>query len=1320
MLKPKKQSNLFDQFTNLYSLSKTLRFELKPITETEELLKKTNLQGKTPIQVDQEIDELYHKEMKPLFDKLHEKFINEALAKVTFENIDLEQLENKYLELKSLNKDKKNNSAEIRKLTDNITGEIPKLENRLRELIIEQFNKLGEVWKEKYNEVNLDDTGYKILTNSKILDVLLLLYPEKSESIKKFQRFFTYFNGFNQNRENYYTAKDNATGVANRIVNENLVIFIKNRSDFERFLEKVPVLADYKKYFQLENFNDCLTQEGIENYNDRVGEVKSKVNLEYNQKVEDKKQQLKGLIKLQKQIGCRTKQQREQEASGKSIYPEYLEKVGLGFQITKNNQGEYYIWEALGRITEELKPKLKKLKENYQTFFSNWQEYKLDEIWFRRESINTISSRWFGGDNWAILTKALDYSGTGKIEKGEYRIPVFVSLLELKEALNVLETGVDFDIKKSKNKNRNKTEINNEKKMFFYSSENLFKDNYKQYYKNNLFETFLSVWKYEVDYKFMQIFDGYTNENRKSTPAFLKEFEKQNKEPFDKNKKDIEKSIHVEIVKNLIEEGYLRLFQLTKYHSLEKKGEVDARPVENKFYDVLNEFWHENQIVTYHKAFQATLTKKPYSEDKIKLNFECGTLLGGWSSDYESYGTLIFYRDNKYYLGIIKGTKFSNSEVKTLYENIDVKNHAKRLLYITQKVDNKNPPRWFIRSKGTSYSPMVREGILNPKDILDIYDNKLYSKTENKNTYREYLPKLLDYYKEGFGKHKDFKKFKFDWFDSKEYETVADFYNHTADMCYKIDWEDINFDMLINLVQQNRIYLFQIYNKDFELNEAIGKIKYGDAFKADKTTGALNSHTQIFLELLKPENVKSLKLLGGGEVFFRNPSNDKKYKKDNNGRKILDAKRYYEQKYFLHFSIQIKGKERNLKNVFVNQTLIDNKENIKIIGIDRGEKHLLYYSVLGSHGKMIDSGSLNTINNIDYNAKLQTKQDKRNQARLDWEQIGNIKNFKEGYLSQAVNKIYELIIKHDAIVVMENLNSEFKAKRSAKVEKSVYKKFELALARKLNHLILKNKKPNELGGVLNAYQLTPYIEAGKIGDFERANQWGILFYVRANYTSTTDPLTGWRKHKYISNSETDKKIQEFFNPNTGVQIDYDKVKKCFKLSYRDEGKTWELFAFDDLQRFYWDNKNREIKTYDLYKEFEELFVDLDKSKNINQQIYGKNFRWRNLVFLWNLLNQIRNTDKSKKGNENDFLQSPVYSNKYQQFFDSRKVTSQEIPDNGDANGAYNIARKGAIILNRIKNCKNISNFGKDNNGKNPENSYYISDADWDKYISRSY
>jgi len=66
-----------------------------------------------------------------------------------------------------------------------------------------------------------------------------------------------------------------------------------------------------------------------------------------------------------------------------------------------------------------------------------------------------------------------------------------------------------------------------------------------------------------------------------------------------------------------------------------------------------------------------------------------------------------------------------------------------------------------------------------------------------------------------------------------------------------------------------------------------------------------------------------------------------------------------------------------------------------------------------------------------------------------------------------------------------------------------------------------------------------------------------------------------------------------------------------------------------------------------------------------------------------MLNQIRNTDKNGNNDDTkDFIQSPTYSKTIQGFFDSRKVEEYKqkfdliLPQNGDANGVYHIAKIG--------------------------------------------
>ena len=56
----------------------------------------------------------------------------------------------------------------------------------------------------------------------------------------------------------------------------------------------------------------------------------------------------------------------------------------------------------------------------------------------------------------------------------------------------------------------------------------------------------------------------------------------------------------------------------------------------------------------------------------------------------------------------------------------------------------------------------------------------------------------------------------------------------------------------------------------------------------------------------------------------------------------------------------------------------------------------------------------------------------------------------------------------------------------------------------------------------------------------------------------------------------------------------------------------------------------------------------------------------------------------------DYLISPV-KNKNGVFYDSRKFTNESaLPTDADANGAYNIARKGLWAVDQIKNAEDIS------------------------------
>ena len=89
--------------------------------------------------------------------------------------------------------------------------------------------------------------------------------------------------------------------------------------------------------------------------------------------------------------------------------------------------------------------------------------------------------------------------------------------------------------------------------------------------------------------------------------------------------------------------------------------------------------------------------------------------------------------------------------------------------------------------------------------------------------------------------------------------------------------------------------------------------------------------------------------------------------------------------------------------------------------------------VIDLQGNIKEQYSLNEIVNeyngntyhTNYHDLLDAREDERLKARQSWQTIENIKELKEGYLSQVIHKITQLMVKYHAIVVLEDLNMGF-------------------------------------------------------------------------------------------------------------------------------------------------------------------------------------------------------------------------------------------------------------------------------------------------------
>ncbi len=251
------------------------------------------------------------------------------------------------------------------------------------------------------------------------------------------------------------------------------------------------------------------------------------------------------------------------------------------------------------------------------------------------------------------------------------------------------------------------------------------------------------------------------------------------------------------------------------------------------------------------------------------------------------------------------------------------------------------------------------------------------------------------------------------------------------------------------------------------------------------------------------------------------------------------------------------------------------------------------------------------------------------------------------------------------------------------------------LIEKLNYLVDKKADPEEKGGALHAYQLTSHFESfAKLG-----KQSGFLFYIPAWNTSKIDPMTGFVNllyPKYTSESEAKKFIQKF------KKIRYNYEEEYFELSFQYSDFTdkaiglkdyWTICSYgkrilnfrNPARNSEWDSKEIDI-TQQIKRHLEENGINIcsdnlvDEICSINNPKFFKEFM-DDIKLILQIRNSVSNTDI-------DYMLSPV-KNEKGEFFDTRKYDKGNeqfnyFPEDADANGAYNIARKGLMLMEKIR------------------------------------
>lgn len=1294
--------SVFENFTHLYNLSKTLKFELKPYlpegmseSEKEKYLESfwTNYLECALYRHDNERKESYPI-VKELLDIFHRRFIKDALSTfVCAEGHTWQDLFDLYI------KDKK-----AKTFAD--------MQKSIREDIVKHF-KAHEWWPYIDSPKGLiEEVIPNLITNDddffdEAKERLCLEKDALLSHLARYSRFSMFFEKYKKNRENMYKSEDQGTAVANRIVNDNFPKFADNIIIYQRLkdncldqLKEVESNLDNylngKKFddvFTPSYFNECLTQTGIVKINWLIGGNPNEDVIGIND-VGNK------FVQHNPQTTLRLKDLR-MSMLFKQILSDREQLSYLPPQFSSGKDGEEELIAAIEQFSAKVQEQ--DLLGRVSRVFAQLASAEVDasRVYVAGSNITSLSKMLYG--SWNALGEALRSkfvaggSKKAKLEK-EKDLTEWVSnkTYSLADILSV-EKDPKYNLL-----GEHTTSIHD-----FLTTLTLdqWDSTAKKWSKNALLEECNNGYAT----RFLPVQELYKNGTSISTNESCKDI----KAYLDK---------YLDIL------HACEIFRLGKKEALFDKDAVYTEY--NSLFDTIDDdILTLSDIIPLYNKVRSFLTRKVSDEGKMLLKFDSPTRANGWND------CSIVRKEGDFYL-VLYISGLNQEEKSQLLEA----STCEYMQYYQQKTDFKNFPRWFINSKKDRDAPAVAKYNLPIETIKEDYKRCRELTSSQKKLFMDENPsyqlRLIDYYKLGVTRHQDFAPYKENlensWRPSSEYSSLQEFFDHTQKMCYKIEWSHASFEYLVHLQQQGKIYLFRIYNKDF----------------AKRASGTPNMHTMYWKEAFSEANMKDIiyKLSSQGiELFYRrkllassythkkssvlvnktyadgtpvSPEDYKAFVKhfnreeieltDNQVRllpqvktnrakiDIVKDKRYTEHKFMFHVPITINFKSDDLKsekqfNEYTLAQLREHKDEINIIGIDRGERNLVYVSVINQRGEnIIPPRHFNLIetptfdgNNRTYNylEKLKQVEGNRDEARKNWTKIENIKELKSGYLSQVVHEISKLVVQYNAIIVLEDLNFGFKRGRF-NVERQVYQNFEKMLIQKLNFLVFKKGSPSaSFGNIQNGLQLTaPFTSFKDLG-----KQSGWLFYVPAEYTSKIDAETGFVN--LFNMKEAAKNPVAFFNAFHSIEyhdglfyFTFDYSNNDLPTVKTDYTNVWTLSSHGDRIAMMKnvESQKMEPKNVNLTEEMKTVFcgkIELDSiSKDAIIHHPDAESICRELFYKFKLLLQMRN---SMPNDETvDYLISPV----------ATTTPFKTGPDNAlgikdaDANGAYHIALKGLYLL----------------------------------------
>ena len=505
----------------------------------------------------------------------------------------------------------KNNFAEAKKIMDNYYRIV--IEDVLSSMtlsdLVEEFadsyykkedineiktklcTEIADVFKE-YKD-NLFGANYvkKILPD-------VLTDEHEIEIIKSFSDFTTYFSGFWKIRKAIFLNAKKVNTIANRCINDNLPKFLDNIKVFEKAVDKIS--ADIDELNQSYSFSASRASDvfSIDYFNNVLPQ--SGIML-YNDIV--------GEMNKRINLFNQTAEKHERIPKMKPLYKQILSEYNSLHEIPKEfeaGRDDLVIKAVCSEFYDENTKSLRNTIDELKNIFSAFDEYDAEKVYIKNEDcISVLSNRIIG--DWSQI-------------RNQWNIE-YDKINEFKSNQKNYEEKRDELYKKSK------------------------------YFSVSELEKYIS--SYDGEKKKYYTLAGYIKDEFERLISNVK-INLEAAEILFKNPENV--NLHskfnndILIIKELLDsvkgiEFFIKMFEIDAFES--DKDEIfyaDFIPCVERFKEFDDLY---NRVRNY-------VTKKPYSTDKIKLNFENSQFLGGWDiNKFKEYKSTMFIKDDCYYLAVM-------------------------------------------------------------------------------------------------------------------------------------------------------------------------------------------------------------------------------------------------------------------------------------------------------------------------------------------------------------------------------------------------------------------------------------------------------------------------------------------------------------------------------------------------------------------------------------------------------------------------------------------------------------------------------------------